>query len=157
MTRTTDVRSNHARVTAMRGHGFEVNVMKYLFLLLLLAAQPMVAVLAAATLPPALASAESVAESPAELTLIKEEACAVLAAPNEIETIVTPRGPGFVFTTVGGKGQVEIVARPSFQAWRVPQQLWCAYRWCRYFKEPPHAGDKRYSGDLAGASGGVLC
>ena len=103
MTRTTDVRSNHARVTAMRGHGFEVNVMKYLFLLLLLAAQPMVAVLAAATLPPALASAESVAESPAELTLIKEEACAVLAAPNEIETIVTPRGPGFVFTTVGGK------------------------------------------------------
>ena len=107
----------------MAGHVFEVNVMRYLFLLLLLVAQPMVAVLAAATLSPAGASdgasAESTAESPAELTLIKEEACAVLAAPDEIETTVTPRGPGFVFTTVGGKGQVEIIARPSFQAWRV--------------------------------------
>ena len=107
----------------MAGHVFEVNVMRYLFLLLLLVAQPMAAVLAAATLSPAGASdgasAESTAESPAELTLIKEEACAVLAAPDEIETTVTPRGPGFVFTTVGGKGQVEIIARPSFQAWRV--------------------------------------
>ncbi|MGB1962644.1 MAG: hypothetical protein ACPHUB_09250, partial [Candidatus Puniceispirillaceae bacterium] len=81
--------------------------MRYLFLLLVLATHPMVAALAAS------------AFSPTELVSIKAATCARLATPDATEVIATPRGPGFDFPAANGKGQIEVVLRPSFQEWRV--------------------------------------
>ena len=57
--------------------------------------------------------------SPTELVSIKAATCARLAAPDAAEVIATPRGPGFDFPAANGKGQIEVVLRPSFQEWRV--------------------------------------
>ncbi len=83
---------------------FGVDVMRYLFFLLILATFPL---------------GDGPSASPfsaEEINSVKAQACARLATLTFEQTIQTPRGPRFEFNT--GDSQVEVVLHPSFPKWR---------------------------------------